>query len=66
MAGLKDLLGSLCNKRRIRSSAIRDYQMGEHKNPSHPFNVTPTYRQGRDDLKVDDYRKKPTKKAEPT
>jgi hypothetical protein len=42
MAGLKDLLGSLCNKRRIRSSAIRDYQMGEHKNPSHPFNVTPT------------------------
>jgi hypothetical protein len=38
-AGLENLLGSPCIKRRIRRSAIRDYQMGEHKNPSHPFNV---------------------------
>jgi len=38
-AGLENLLGSPCIKRRIRRSAIRDYQMGEHKNPSYPFNV---------------------------
>ena len=42
-AGLENLLGSPCIKRRIRRSAIRDYQMGEHKNPSHPFNVS-TYK----------------------
>jgi hypothetical protein len=40
-AGLEDF-GTPCIKRRIRRSAIRDYQMGEHKNPSHPFNVAPT------------------------
>jgi len=39
---LENLLGSPCIKRRIRRRAIRDYQMGEHKNPSHPFNVAPT------------------------
>jgi hypothetical protein len=37
---LENLLGSPCIKRRIRGRAIRDYQMGEHKNPSHPFNVS--------------------------
>src|SRR4030067_3075896 len=26
----------------MRRSAIRDYQIGEHKNPPHPFNVAPT------------------------
>jgi hypothetical protein len=36
---LENLLGSPCIKRRIRRRAIWDYQMGEHKNPSHPFNV---------------------------
>ena len=41
-AGLENLLVSPCLKRRIRRSAIRDYQMGEHKNPSHHFNVAPT------------------------
>ena len=38
-AGLENLLVSTCIKRRIRSRAIRDYQMGEHQNPPHPFNV---------------------------
>jgi len=41
-AGLENLLGSPCIKRRIRRRAIRDYQMGEHKNSPHPFNVPPT------------------------
>jgi hypothetical protein len=40
--GLENSLESPYIKRRIRWSAIRDYQMGEHKNPSHPFNVAPT------------------------
>jgi hypothetical protein len=44
-AGLENLLGSPCNKRRIRRRAIGDYQMGEHQNPPHPFNVAPTYLQ---------------------
>jgi hypothetical protein len=55
MAGLEHLLGSLCIKRRIRRSAIRDYQMGEHKNPSHPFNVAPSL-QSKIILKVNDCR----------
>jgi hypothetical protein len=41
-AGLENLLGSPCIKRRIRRRAIRDYQTGEHKNSPHPFNVPPT------------------------
>jgi hypothetical protein len=41
-AGLENLLGNPCIKRRIRRSAIRDYQMGEYENPSHLFNVAPT------------------------
>ena len=42
-AGLENLLGgSPYIKRRIRRRAIRDYQMGEHQNPPHPFNVAPT------------------------
>jgi hypothetical protein len=44
-AGLENLLGSPCIKRRIRRRAIGDYQMGEHQNPPHPFNVAPTYLQ---------------------
>jgi hypothetical protein len=44
-AGLENLLGSPCIKRRIRRRVIRDYQMGEHQNPPHPFNVPPTYLQ---------------------
>ena len=40
-AGLGSLFVNPYIKRRIRKSAIRDYQMGEHKNPSHPFNVAP-------------------------
>jgi hypothetical protein len=55
MAGLEHLLGSLCIKRRIRRSAIRDYQMGEHKHPSHPFNVAPTSRDSQRILEIDDY-----------
>jgi hypothetical protein len=39
---LENLLGGPCIKRRIRRRAIRDYQMGEHKNPPYPFNVAPT------------------------
>jgi hypothetical protein len=30
-AGLENLLGSPCIKRRIRRRAIKDYQTGEHK-----------------------------------
>jgi hypothetical protein len=41
-AGLENLLGNPCMKRRIRMRAIRDYQMGEQQNPPHPFNVAPT------------------------
>jgi len=41
-AGLENLLVSTCIKRSIRRRAIRDYQMGEHQNPPHPFNVAPT------------------------
>jgi len=41
-AGLENLLGGPCIKRRIRRRAIRDYQMREHQNPPHPFNVAPT------------------------
>ena len=41
-AALEDLLGSPYIKRRITRRAIWDYQMGEHKSPSHPFNVAPT------------------------
>jgi hypothetical protein len=41
-AGLENLLGSPCIKRRIRRSAIGDHQMGEHKNVFHPFNIAPT------------------------
>jgi hypothetical protein len=41
-AGLENLLGSPCIKRRIRRRAIRDYQMGEHKNPPYSFYVAPT------------------------
>ena len=40
---LENLLVSPYLKRRIRRRAIRDYQMGEHQNPPHPFNVAPTY-----------------------
>ena len=37
-AGLENLLGRSCIKRRIRRIAIRDYQMGEYQKPSHSFN----------------------------
>jgi len=42
MAGLENLLISPYLKRRIRRRVIRDYQAGEHKNPSHPFTIAPT------------------------
>jgi len=42
-ARLENLLRSPCIKRRIRRSAIRDYQMGEYKNPSYTINVAPPY-----------------------
>jgi hypothetical protein len=54
-AGLENLLGSHYIKRRIRRSAIRDYQKGEHKNPSHPFNVAPTTIQSTGALAYEDY-----------
>jgi hypothetical protein len=57
-AGLENLLGSPCIKRRIRRRAIRDYQIGEHQNPPHPFNVAPTSLQSKIILKVNDYRLK--------
>jgi hypothetical protein len=57
-AGLENLLRNPCIKRRIRRSAIRDYQMGEHKNPSHPFNVAPTKSENRPVLRVIDFRLK--------
>jgi len=64
-AGLENLLVSTCIKRRIRRRAIRDYQMGEHQNPPHPFNVAPTKSEDYATLKVGDYELKPakTKKA---
>jgi hypothetical protein len=52
---LENLLRNPCIKRRIRRGAIRDYQMGEHKNPSHPFNIAPTNVQSKIILNVDDY-----------
>jgi hypothetical protein len=55
-AGLENLLGNPCTKRIIRRSAIRDNQMGEHKNPFHPFNVAPTYLQSRQVLRIEDFR----------
>ena len=54
-AGLENLLGSPYIKRRIRRSAIGDYQIGEHKNPPHPFNVPPTNLQSEMMLRVNDY-----------
>jgi hypothetical protein len=38
-AGLENLLRSPCIKRRIRRSAIRDYQIGEYQNSLYSFNV---------------------------
>jgi hypothetical protein len=35
-AGLKNLLGNSCIKRRTRRIAIRDYEMGEHEKPFSP------------------------------
>ena len=43
-AELENLPVSISIKRRIRRRAIKDYQMGEHQNPPHPFNVSPTNR----------------------
>ena len=40
-AGLENLLVSPDLKRRIRSRAIRDYQIGEYQNSPYPFNVAP-------------------------
>jgi len=37
-AGLENLLGRACIKRRIRRIAIRDYRMGECQKPSYSFN----------------------------
>ena len=54
-AGLENLLGNPCIKRRIRRSAIRDYQMGGHKNPSHPFNVATTNPQSEEIQETGDY-----------
>lgn len=54
-AGLENLLGNPCIKRIIRRSAIRGYQMGEHKNPSHPLNVAPTNVHSEMPLKGNDY-----------
>ena len=54
-AGLENLLGSPCIKRRIRWRAIRDYRRGEHKNPPYPFNVAPTILQSRIVMKLHDY-----------
>jgi hypothetical protein len=54
-AGLENLLGSPCIKRRIRRRAFRDYQMGEHQNSPHPFNVAPTYLQSEIIQKFNDY-----------
>jgi hypothetical protein len=36
-AGLENLFGNSCIKRKIRRIAIRDYQMGEHKKPFSPI-----------------------------
>jgi hypothetical protein len=55
---LEDLLINTCLKRRIRERAIRDYQMGEQQNPPQPFNVAPTYLQGKLTFNLDDYGKK--------
>jgi hypothetical protein len=57
-AGLENLLGGPCIKRRIRRRAIRDYQMGECQNASYSFNVAPTYLQCKLTLNLDDYGKK--------
>jgi hypothetical protein len=54
-AGLENLLGSPCIKRRIRRRAIRDYQAVEHKNCPHPFNIPPTSPQSVPLPGVEDY-----------
>ncbi len=37
---------------------MRDYQMGEHKNPSRTFNIPPTTLQSKVFTSVNDYRLK--------
>ena len=54
-AGLENLLGSLCLKRRIRWRAVTDYRRGEHKNPPCPLNVPPTKSEDQSTLRVDDF-----------
>ena len=41
-AGLENLLGSPCIKRRIRGRAIRNYQIGEYQNSPYSFNIAAT------------------------
>jgi hypothetical protein len=41
-AGLENLLGSPCIKRRIRVRAKKEYWGGEHQNPPHLYYVAPT------------------------
>jgi hypothetical protein len=37
-AGLKNLLVCTCNTRRIRTRAIRVYEISEYQNPAYQFN----------------------------
>jgi hypothetical protein len=54
-AGLENLLGSPCIKRRISRKAIRNYKMGEHKIPPCPFNIAPAKREEYVISEVDDF-----------
>ncbi len=50
-----NLLVSPYLKRRIRTRAIRDYQIGEYQNSPYPFNVAPTSPQHHSMNKIEDY-----------
>jgi hypothetical protein len=54
-AGLENLPGSPCIKRRIRERAIKDYRRGEHKKPPHSFNIAPTKSEEQSSLEDDDF-----------
>ena len=57
-AGLENLLGSPCIKRRIGMRAKKEYRIGDHKNSPSSFNFAPTNVHPEIALKVNDYEEK--------
>jgi hypothetical protein len=56
-AGLENLGGSPCIKRRIRRRAIKDYEMGEHQKDSPPIQRS-TYHYSGPHSRIEDYKLK--------